>query len=109
MSSTRSPELRLVADRQVEPLLADQNLADGFSAYGGFDGILNVAYVDPEAVGRRAIDIEIDVGLAANLKRSEVGDARDLAHDALNLVRFLLERLADRGRRALQRVRPLRR
>ena len=93
-------ELRLVAHRQVEALLADQNLADGFSADRGFDGVLNVADVDAEAVGGGAIDIEIDVGLAADLKRAEIGDAGDLAHDALNLVRLLLRASSDRGRKA---------
>ncbi len=52
----RSAELRLVANRQVVTLLADQNLADGFAANGGFDRILNIADVDSETIGRRAVD-----------------------------------------------------
>ena len=94
----RAAELRLVAHGHVEALLADQNLADGFAADGGFDGVLNVADVDAEAVGGGAIDIQVDVGLAAHLECAQIGDAGNLAHDALNLVGFFLQRLSGRGR-----------
>ena len=77
MSSTVLRNGFLIADRQVVALLADQNLADGFAADRSFDRVLHVADVDSVAVGGRAIHIQIHVGLASNLKRSKVGDARD--------------------------------
>ncbi len=91
MSSTDRAVLRLVADGQVEALLADQNLADGFSADCGFDRVLNIADIDAEAVGGGAVDIQVDVGLAADLKRAQIGHAGNLAHHALHLVGFCFE------------------
>jgi hypothetical protein len=64
------PKLRLIAHRQIESLLADKNLADGFSADGRFHGVLNIADIDAVAVCRATIHIEVDVGLASDLKRA---------------------------------------
>ena len=86
-------ELGLVADGEVVALLADQDLGEGFAADGGFDCVLNVGDVDAEAVGGGAIDVEIHVGLAADLEGAEVGDAGDLAHYVLNFVGFGFESL----------------
>ncbi len=60
-----------------------QDLADGFAADGGLDGVLHIGDVNAETVGGGAVDVEIDVGLAADLECAEVGDAGDLAHHAL--------------------------
>ena len=86
----RPAEGLLIADGQVIALFADQNLADGFAADGGFHGILHIADVDAEAIGGGAIDDQIHVRLAAHLKCAEIGDAGNLAHDVLNLVRLWL-------------------
>ncbi len=83
-------ELRLVADGQVEALFADQDLADGFAADGGFDRVLDIGDVDAEAIGGGAIDVHVHVGLAADLEGAEIGDAGNLAHHALHLVGLLL-------------------
>ena len=69
-------------------MLADQNLADRFAADGGFDRVLHIADVDSEAVGGRAIDDQIYVGLSAHLKRAQIGDAWNFSHHILNLIGF---------------------
>ena len=83
----------LIAHRHVEALFADQNLADGLATDRSFDGVLNVGDIDAEAIGGGAVDVQVHVGLATNLECSEIGDAGNLAHHALHLVGFLLERL----------------
>src|SRR5579872_445044 len=88
----RPPELRLIANRKIEPLFANQDLADGFAAHRRFNRILYIGNVDPEAVGGGAVDIQIHIRLATYLKRAEVGNSRNTAHDPLNLVRLLLQR-----------------
>ena len=93
MSSTVLAIMRLIANSQVVALFADEDLADGLAADRGFDRVLNVADVDAEAVGGSTIDVEIDVGLAADLEGAKVGDARNLAHHALDLVGFFFESL----------------
>ena len=65
----------------------------GFAADRGLDGVLNIADVYAEAVGGSTIDVEIDVGLAADLECTEVGDSRDLVHHALDLLGFFFESL----------------
>ena len=87
----RLAERLLIADGQVVTLFADQDLADGFAADGGFHRILHVADVDSEAVGGCAIHDQIHVRLAAYLERAQIGDAGNLAHHVLNLVGFGFE------------------
>ena len=107
MSSTVLRNWRLIAHDQVVALLADQNLADGLAADGGFDRVLNVADVDAEAIGGGAIDDQVHVRLAADPEDAEVGDAGNLAHDALNLVGLLLRASSDRVPKILTASSPL--
>ena len=96
----------MVADGQVVALLADQDLADRLSADCGLDRILHVADVDSEPVGGGAVHDQIHVRLAAHLKRAQIGDAGNPAHDGLNLVGLLLQNLQVGARKASRPIRP---
>src|ERR1700734_1204881 len=89
----RGTELWLVAHYQVVALFADQNLAQGLPTHRSFHRILNIAYVDSEATGRRSIHHQIHIRLSPYLKRAQVGHAWYLAHHGLHLFGFLLQRL----------------
>ena len=92
-------ELRQIAHHQVVARLALQNLRESIPSRGGIDGVLNIRDVDLIARGLLAIDDEVVVGLAQNLKHSQVLNPLDLAHDFDDLVRLCLREPASRRHR----------
>ncbi len=83
----------MIADGKVIALLADENLADRLAADCSFYRVLDITDIDPETIGGGAIHHQVHIRLTAYLKRSQVCDPGNLAHDILHLDGFLFQHL----------------
>ena len=72
--STWLAVLRLVADDDVEALLAVDDLRGHLAADRGLDHVLHVGDIEAVAGDLVAVDLDIDVGLAQLLEYAEVLD-----------------------------------
>ena len=84
---------RLVAQHQVEALLALQYLAHGVAAHRRLNRVLHVGDVDLVTRGALAIDNHVQVRLADHAEHAQVLDALDAMHDGDDLIGFGFEQL----------------
>ena len=82
-----------VAGGDVVAGFAVEDLGDGVAANCGFDGVLDIGYIDAEAGGGLTVDGVVEVRLADDAEEAEVGDTGNLGHDADDLVGSGLEGL----------------
>ncbi len=91
MASLGVAVLREIAHDEVVAGFALQHLSEGVAADRGLNRVLHVGDIDLVAGGGVAVDGDVEVGLAEDAKDAQILDAFDLAHDADDLVGFLLQ------------------